>query len=1217
MADSREFSTTVRLNSKDAENQLQALQKRLSEARAERDKLLAAGGKSSELNKEIKQIEESMKQLRTSSQHVDHVLHNLSTSSVKELRGAMAQLKKQMASGEVKRGSAEWQELQGKLRAVKAELQSINNESKVAQPMLTQQASGLNGIFGNILESVKGKFGSVGQSILGGFDGILGGMQGSWMKFAGWIGAGVMALKGTIDAGRWFVNYSLDIEEAQRLTREFLGLSGDELTHVQSQISAVADAMGAEYKDVLGTVDLLVGHFGITADEAIAKIKDGIQAGGDLNGTLLQQINQFGPAARDAGNSVDELVAMIVQTRSGVFNEEGMAMVQTASNRLRIMSSATAKALDAIGISSEEMKEKLASGQMEMSEAVQQVSARLMELPQNSQAVGEAMKDVFGKTAANEGMAMVDAIANMDTNLEGLKGTTGEYGELQRQQIDAQAELNEKFETMFAVGKTGFTEMIAKAKLYATKALIAIIDYTRKIINWFIDLYNKSASVRMNIAVLGLAFKSIWNNAKLAFNLIIDGFKNMVKTFKGFGNIIKGVLTLDGDLISQGIEQVFNVKPYLKEMATDIQGFYRDQGKAAAAAWNQTFHGQLDMLPDTWGGGGTSGSSVMGGGGASGGGGDEAPAPSGGGSGSRGGRGGRGGGRNGGGGSNTNPWKAEVDAAKKAADDELRILTARYAEGQMLYRDYLNQQNDLQMKSLDDRMAILEKYGQKDKEEYNKLAAEKREIQAKHNAQITELNAKELDKEYNRNKQALKYQELDEYALTEAQFRLHIDYLQRKQALYERTSQQWADLQVQIDDAMTDRQYQLQDEYHKRLDALKQEYFKKTAAEMQATELNALDVVHQQGLLSEEEYQKARAAIILKYFGSEDSPEEQASKTIKELVEKAKKAAGEETQGDESLAGGIYGISAAIRQQQAVNDELKRLRDEDAISDEEYNAAKAEMSRQTFASIMANAQAAYEGINQIMEAASAYAQAVSTYETEKITRDYEKQIEAAGNNSRKREQLEKERDEKIRIAKTKASKRAMVMELAQATVSTAMAAINAYQSAAAIPVVGHILAPIAAAAALAAGALQIATIKKQHQTEQMGYAGGGYTGRGRRDEVAGVVHRGEWVAPQQLLANPVTAGVISMLEQARLGNTVAALNPGSFGMVAPVAAQAARPVVNVTASDEGLRGSVAGLNEAVDAFRAMAENGIETYVVIDGPDGLDAKYRHYKRLKSV
>ena len=117
------------------------------------------------------------------------------------------------------------------------------------------------------------------------------------------------------------------------------------------------------------------------------------------------------------------------------------------------------------------------------------------------------------------------------------------------------------------------------------------------------------------------------------------------------------------------------------------------------------------------------------------------------------------------------------------------------------------------------------------------------------------------------------------------------------------------------------------------------------------------------------------------------------------------------------------------------------------------------------------------------------------------------------------------------------------MQVIQAVAQTATNAINAYGSAAAIPLVGYILAPIAAATAVAAGMMQIAAIKKQQQaSEAQGYAKGGFTKKGRRDEVAGVVHAGEWVASQQLVQSPVTRPLIDAMEYAQRTNTIGSLN---------------------------------------------------------------------------
>lgn len=425
----------------------------------------------------------------------------------------------------------------------------------------------------------------------------LGAMATSVLGVFGALGTAIAAaFSKAVDAGRWWFQYNVEVEEAQRLTREFLGLTGKNLTHVQSQASALAKSMGKDFKDVLGTVDMVIQHFGVAADEAINAIKDGIQAGGDLNGNLLEQIQQFGPAARDAGQSVQDLVGMIVQTRSGIFNEEGMAMIQTAEGKLRAMTKKTIAGLEGIGISSKQMMEDLESGQMSMFEAVQKVSQKIMELPANSQAVGHAMKEVFGKTASNEGLAMVQAIGDMTSNMDDLKGVTGEYGGLQRQQIEAEAELTEKYENFFNIGQSGFQEITGRVKLFITQGLIKVIDYGKRVVNWLIDFYNKSMAVRGAIQAVVLTVKVGWEVIRGAFNLIIDAVKQVGRSIKGLGNTIKGLFTLNFDLMYQGLEQIFNVWPMFKEMSKDVYDAFDNMGRYGAETFNKAVKDNINPI---------------------------------------------------------------------------------------------------------------------------------------------------------------------------------------------------------------------------------------------------------------------------------------------------------------------------------------------------------------------------------------------------------------------------------------------------------------------------------------------------------------------------------------------------------------------------------------------------------------------------------------------
>lgn len=169
-------------------------------------------------------------------------------------------------------------------------------------------------------------------------------------------------------------------------------------------------------------------------------------------------------------------------------------------------------------------------------------------------------------------------------------------------------------------------------------------------------------------------------------------------------------------------------------------------------------------------------------------------------------------------------------------------------------------------------------------------------------------------------------------------------------------------------------------------------------------------------------------------------------------------------------------------------------------------------------------------------------QAEIELETSAIEAEYDTRIRKAEGNKAVELQLEEEKNAKIANIKTGANRRMFAMQVMQAIAQTAQAAISAYSSAAAIPMVGWVLAPIAAGAAAAAGALQIAAIKQQQSaSESQGYAEGGFTRPGKKREVAGVVHAGEWVASQELVNSPTARPLINALEYAQRTNSIASL----------------------------------------------------------------------------
>ena len=573
--------------------------------------------------------------------------------------------------------------------------------------------------------------------------------------------------------------------------------------------------------------------------------------------------------------------------------------------------------------------------------------------------------------------------------------------------------------------------------------------------------------------------------------------------------------------------------------------------------------------------------------------------------------------------------KKELDDAKKSTEAQQLEATTLYSTGQIRLAEYNDRMAKIKEQGLQQRIDILRKYGEAESEEYKRLNAQKEKISADYERKQTQdLQDLEYDRQVAEQAITAEYYNKDsdlyhnESAINEALFQLDQTFLKEKQALYLKSSDEYWQIAREIERSEQQHQYDRQKQYDDTLMQLKQEYLTLGNEQQMQLELAGLDDVHKAGLVSEEEYQRMKMGIANKYASYKPDAKDQAKDDATTALDTAKKMTRQTDDrsgslGSDNLATIAGGAIAAIQQQKMVNDNLQKLREEDKISEQAYQDAKKQMNQETYKNIAAIAGAAFSSISSMMGAASAYSQACSDLEVAKIQANYDKQISAAGNNSAKKKRLEAKRDKEISAAKTKANKKAMKIEIAQAIASTAMAAINAYSSAAAIKGVGWIMAPIAAGLATAAGMMQIATIKKQHQAEAAGYYEGGFTGPGHYKKEAGVVHAGEFVANHNAVNNPQLLPALQLIDAAQRNNTVASLTAQDVSRAMGTGSAAVvAPVVNVNADNELVGASLDNVSSTIERLNEQLNLGIKSYVVITGPDGFDRKWSQYQKMKS-
>ena len=589
----------------------------------------------------------------------------------------------------------------------------------------------------------------------------------------------------------------------------------------------------------------------------------------------------------------------------------------------------------------------------------------------------------------------------------------------------------------------------------------------------------------------------------------------------------------------------------------------------------------------------------------------------------------------------------EVDKQHREANDKLKV---QFAQGLITTEEYnnavakndeqaLKRKRDFYTRNLDQRQKWqdeLNKHADKEKKRTEDWSIA--EIDKRHKAELDALEHKEAEglittEEYEKQRDRLTLEHLKARADYYKQWGRVDDYEKAAAALQEEDNKQ---------------RLAREKKYQEKVKQLRNEYLKKSAGELFQEEMKVLSELHTRKLISEEEYLRLQAALRLKYQGDDGRGgliAEERQKRVDEFLTTARHSASSELgtprdDKDESshTAGtNAFGVSELaksalkLRVHAATYDALKRMRDKDKEHALEYAAAFKQLDRERLQGITDAAAAAYATFGAVVSTFGDLQRAEGEAQVARTEREYEAKIKAAEGDNERTKQLEAEKQAAVAKIKNEYNRRATGVQIAQAVAGGAMAAINAYSSAAAIPVVGHVLAPIAAALAVVTTAAQIATIRKQAEAQQTGYYEGGFTPGRRYRQTAGVVHEGEFVANHKAVNNPAVLPVLRLIDHAQRNNTIASLTAAdvSRAIAAPgVPPQGRTPAAESSATRPAMAQRRAqpdtvpadtvaqGLQQAIDRLNARLEQGIRSTVSIDGQDGVAYQLDKFRRLSN-
>lgn len=490
-------------------------------------------------------------------------------------------------------------------------------------------------------------------------------------------------------------------------------------------------------------------------------------------------------------------------------------------------------------------------------------------------------------------------------------------------------------------------------------------------------------------------------------------------------------------------------------------------------------------------------------------------------------------------------------------------LTTQYQTGalEMDYQTFLKKINQIKLDFYDESMKYLKNHNREESAEYAQFARDRQQEEEKFAKNQLALKKEVFDRKLkiDETEENARFNAIESPSIAEEVEHqnilsgIKVEYYKNLQAMYKKGDKEYQDYQLKIDDETEENSLRLKERYMQLVSEMRKKYDRQDNVEKFKIEKAALDVLLKEGKITQEEYSSWIGILSDETKRELAGFEETSAETRDRIIADAKKEL------KAALEAGIITQEEYAKRMNAVtkssnsSGKMSGGSDwggmfvdmysgwDDLLNNEDKSP---EAMAKRISTVVATTTSM---ITAAMETVSQFMQAEMERQEKLIEKRYGREIELAEGNTFTVKNLEQRKQQEIARLKSEAAKKQFAIQVAQTIAQTAQNAVSAYGAGLSVGgPAGLVLGPVAAALAVAQGALQLALLQKQQQAASAGYSEGGFTPSGDKDTPVGVVHAGEWVAPQKLLKNPQTRPMIEMLDYARTHNTLPqtnALNP--------------------------------------------------------------------------
>lgn len=420
----------------------------------------------------------------------------------------------------------------------------------------------MSSVVSSLLLDIQGNVASLKQSLDEGKS-QLGEFKENALKIGEAMGIAFGAEK-LIELGKQFGEFALRVGETKEQV-EALNINGS-VEKATASVLALSQTFGVDLKESLSAINVNSQAFGETFDSSSKKVEQGLALTTGHAQEFLAIVQGYSRSFAAAGVSADQFAAIATQAVQKGFGDEAFAGLQKGIKQIELMSPTAQKALEAVGLNTQQIAQQIAAGTLTPLQVIQQMGEKLKELPSTSQQAAEAM-NLFGKSSTQLA-GFVQFLSDAKTNMNDLVDSATEGQQAMLHLNESTEQLDEIWTQLFCGSATYWTELKANLIDGLVTGLKAIANGVVESYNYFVDLYNQSFAFRIIIQALIADFKILWDSIKLIGNIGAD-------VFEFLGREIKDVFT-------------GNFKDIPKALATEFQNIAKD-----SAQWGKNIYDEF------------------------------------------------------------------------------------------------------------------------------------------------------------------------------------------------------------------------------------------------------------------------------------------------------------------------------------------------------------------------------------------------------------------------------------------------------------------------------------------------------------------------------------------------------------------------------------------------------------------------------------------------